>query len=182
MAKNMGSTRTTISVPADLRKRMDKVKEPVNWSALACSAFEQKLGEIASKKEKKSMSDVIARLKASKQASDSVVYREGFEAGEDWAKQYAEAAELRRLDHFKKRIETEPVYGWQWFFSEESDDNSRFSTADLLANEITGDSMTAAEFWESAVGPDDARLADKEFLRGFAEGAASIWDSVKNQI
>lgn len=42
-----GSVRTTISIPADLRRRMCKVKEDVNWSALACVAFEAKLLEIA---------------------------------------------------------------------------------------------------------------------------------------
>ncbi|MHC4179286.1 MAG: hypothetical protein ACYSWU_17370 [Planctomycetota bacterium] len=38
---------TSISVPPDLKRRMDKVKEPVNWSAVACQAFEQKLAEIS---------------------------------------------------------------------------------------------------------------------------------------
>jgi hypothetical protein len=47
--------RTTITVPADLKRRMDAVKEEVNWSALAASAFEAKLAEIAKKKEIKKM-------------------------------------------------------------------------------------------------------------------------------
>ena len=63
MAKVTGSHRTTISVPLELKKRMDKVKEDVNWSALACRAFEQKLAEVASKKENKTMNDVITRLR-----------------------------------------------------------------------------------------------------------------------
>ena len=53
--KKPGYTRTTISVPADLKGRMNKVKEDVNWSALACQAFQGKLAEIAAKKERKTM-------------------------------------------------------------------------------------------------------------------------------
>jgi hypothetical protein len=49
------SFRTTITVPAHLKQRMDAVKEEVNWSALAACAFEAKLAEFAKKKEKKKM-------------------------------------------------------------------------------------------------------------------------------
>jgi hypothetical protein len=53
--ENQRSFRTTITVPADLKRRMDAVTEEVNWSALAASAFEAKLTEIAKKKEAKKM-------------------------------------------------------------------------------------------------------------------------------
>jgi hypothetical protein len=55
----MGSFRTTITVPQDLKERMDAVQVDVNWSAVAARAFEEKLVEIASKKEKREMSDFI---------------------------------------------------------------------------------------------------------------------------
>jgi hypothetical protein len=42
--KNIG---TMISVPADLKRRMGKVKEGVNWSAVACRAFEKRLDRLA---------------------------------------------------------------------------------------------------------------------------------------
>jgi len=44
--KRVGVTRTNISIPADLKRRMDKVSEGVNWSALACRAFEDKVAEM----------------------------------------------------------------------------------------------------------------------------------------
>ena len=62
MAKKTGVTRTSISVLRDLKKRMNKVKEPVNWSGIACRAFEIHLGDITAKKEHKKMSDVIMNL------------------------------------------------------------------------------------------------------------------------
>lgn len=35
--------RTTISIPDDLKKRMDRVKGPINWSAIAAEAFAKKV-------------------------------------------------------------------------------------------------------------------------------------------
>ena len=93
----MRSPRLNISVPQNLKKRMDKVREPVNWSALACEAFERELGEIASRKETKKMTDVIQRLRASRMKGDSESKRLGREAGQYWAKDRAEAHELERL-------------------------------------------------------------------------------------
>ena len=60
--------RQTVSIPIVLKQRMDKVAEPVNWSAEAGRAFEAKLAEISSRKEKQNMADVIQRLRASKAA------------------------------------------------------------------------------------------------------------------
>ena len=38
--------RTTITVPGELKKRMKRAGSKVNWSAVACEAFETKLAEI----------------------------------------------------------------------------------------------------------------------------------------
>ena len=38
--------RTTITVPFELKKRMKKMRGQVNWSAVACEAFENKLEEL----------------------------------------------------------------------------------------------------------------------------------------
>src|SRR5262245_14260814 len=89
--------RTTVSIPQDLKARMDAVSEPVNWSQVAVRAFEDKLAEIASRKKEKTMSDAIQRLRASKLKGDDRRYREGHEAGWAWARDVAEAEELRRL-------------------------------------------------------------------------------------
>jgi hypothetical protein len=64
--KKPGIYRTTISISADLKRRIDKAGEDVNWSAIAARAFESKLADIAAKKEKKNMDDVIQRLRASR--------------------------------------------------------------------------------------------------------------------
>ncbi len=48
MDEQQGATRTNISLPRELKARMDQVKEPVNWSAVAGKAFEAKLLELES--------------------------------------------------------------------------------------------------------------------------------------
>ena len=93
------SVRTTISLPDELKARMDAVGEPVNWSAEAAKCFERLLGEIAARKKEKDMSDVIARLKASKIENDDEVNAAGFEAGRYWAKNIASYAQLRRASN-----------------------------------------------------------------------------------
>src|ERR1035441_5723797 len=89
--------RTTISISDDLKKRMDRIKEPVNWSAVAAQAFELKLGEIAHHRKEKTMEHVIERLRASKIQSGSNAEKQGREVGIGWAKEAAEFNELRRL-------------------------------------------------------------------------------------
>ena len=134
MAKH-GVVRTTISIPADLKRQMDKVKS-ANWSAIAYRAFEVEIGAITQTKEKKTMDDVISRLRASKMANDSELFKEGFAAGSLWAKDFAEASELEHLSAFKELRDSEPVYDWQRFFHDESD--SAYTTAEFLHMEIAG--------------------------------------------
>jgi hypothetical protein len=188
MAKVTGFVRTTISVPASLKRQMDRVKEPVNWSALAAIAFEQKLAEIANKKERKTMDDVISRLRASKRHSDSEAFKIGFEAGQEWAKSTAEARELERLADFAERLSNSRECDADYFFSDQN--ASAFSTAELLHSEFAAghdiDRAEAAEFWEHTVGSkvnDHAKwLGDNQFLRGFVEGALAIWDEVCGEL
>jgi predicted DNA-binding protein len=43
MARSM---RSSVSIPPELRVRMDATSQSVNWSTVACEAFERKLTEI----------------------------------------------------------------------------------------------------------------------------------------
>jgi hypothetical protein len=90
---------------------MDAVKEPVNWSAVACRAFEDKLAEISIKKEEKGIDDIIQRLRASK---PDLIYQQGQEDGRRWASQQAEYEDLLRLEqlHARKRAAGD----WEKFF------------------------------------------------------------------
>jgi hypothetical protein len=159
-----------ISVPDDLKARIDKVREDVNWSSIACRAFEQKLGEIASRKERKTMVDVIQRLRASKQRYENEFFREGARIGAKWAKEQAEVRELRNLDRFYQSHRKESF------------------NADILAAAIRPESERGIgardHFWR-AVGADTAIVREYEngdWLSGFAEGVLNVWDDVKDKI
>lgn len=91
-----GVVRTNISVPRQLKARMDRVKG-VNWSAVASDAFETKLLELTSTREVQGMNDTIARLKAAAQLEANQDYQEGHQLGEKWAMEKATPRQMRRL-------------------------------------------------------------------------------------
>jgi len=157
---------------------MDRTKEDVNWSAVACAAFEQKLGQIAAQKEKKTMDDVIQRLRASKSQSDSEHYETGHTDGQAWAKDTAEAEDLRRLDVYRSKHST--VSDWYCAFEHEN----AYPAQDIqrvIAPEQERDQLV--DFWCVLSGSEDVvDSMPHEYFRGFVEGALSIWDEVKGQL
>jgi hypothetical protein len=181
------ATRTSISVPPDLKARMDAVDEPVNWSAVACRAFEAKLAEIATRKGVREMKDVVQRLRASQQQAEDKSYKEGFEAGKEWAMREAEAPELRRLASLKQRLR----HDWEYAMFSTDEHTSAYGPAERLLFAVQpdtdGDRQLAAERWAGMLigcSEDNAeRLAcDGEFVHGFAEGALDVWSEVENQL
>lgn len=175
------SVRTTISVPADLKARMDAVGEPVNWSAVACQAFALKVAEITARKGVKTMSDVVARLRASKQQHEDATFRRGVEAGEEWAKGHAEAAQLERLERLNES-EHGDLRG-VFLASETSAYGPGEHFYFLIEPEDTGSRTAARDFWSNWVSDDDFVLpSDPDFVRGFAEGALNVWFEVKDQL
>jgi hypothetical protein len=180
MAKKV-QPRMSIYIPPDLRARMDKVKEPVNWSAVACRAFEDKLGEIAAKKEKKTMSDVADRLRASMREDEGEQYQDGFQAGKEWAESTATARHLKRLEAFKKEIDRSGLRWETWF---DGNDRDAFCPGEKLADIIEGGDLGRNgmhEFWVNDLG-DDKMITEAAWLRGFCEGALDVWEAVQNEL
>lgn len=169
--------RTTIYVSEDLKKRMDKVKENVSWSAVACEAFERKLGEISAKKARKSMADVVQRLRASKLAEASESRKVGHEDGRAWAMNVAESGQLKRLAVSRDRSGVAWEAGWAgagtayspselfYFVIEPDDDKDRNA-----AEEFSGEHMS--EGYE----------CEPEYVIGFADGALEIWNEVESKL
>ena len=175
MGKSKGSYRQIVSIPADLKRRMDKVADEVNWSAVAAQAFEGKLGEIAAKREKKTMQDVIQRLRGLKSKEADQTFLEGKAAGERWAKESATPKEMQRLEQ-----------GWPLdLFDNFCQPLSPSSFADvtffILHPESDDDRETSAMFWETyGVRKDQQR--DSGFMTGWVHGVSEIWNAVKDEI
>jgi len=169
--------RTTISVPDDLKKRMDRVKEPVNWSAVAAKAFDLKLGELARNRKEKTMDSVVERLRASKIQHVNAVERLGREAGRMWASNVAEYDELEHIAD----IDTN-----EWFNGEPM---APYGWCDYLAFAVLGtpqselDGSVSQDFWDSAVGDShDPRITSEKWLEGFIDGATDVYRNVEGKI
>jgi hypothetical protein len=174
----MYMVKITIYVPDELKSRMDGA-EGVNWSPLACSAFEQKLAEIISRKEAKNMKEVVARLKASNTKARNSVGKLAFMEGENWAKKTAESDELKRLDTFVRNGMRAQLLG---------DNNSAWATGEQLYFAIRpdhdGDRDSSREFWDQFSGLDWDGDTDEteDALNGFTDRALSDWDAVNDQL
>jgi hypothetical protein len=174
--------RTTISIADDLKRRMDRVRKPVNWSSVAAEAFERRLNVMAqNKQEKSSMEAVIARLRASRDQRGLDEFALGEARGSEWAMKIAEYAELSRLEkhfdvtdmleHYNDR--TKSVFSWA--------ERLAFTTLPMRPlGQYT--SQDAAKFWARAGVLEPRHLQSAEFLRGFVEGAVSIFEQVKSAL
>jgi hypothetical protein len=185
MGEPQGFTRTNVSLPRALKARMDAVKSPVNWSAVAAQAFEAKLLELESTKEVKGMDDVIARLKAAAELEGNEEYQDGFKAGQEWAKKVARPKELKRIAKHIAEYTIDLVAGWWWDVDSPAW-SAPFGAVDYFVfaawPQRYDDRDAPKEFWEQALGDDAHRIDDADFFRGFGEGAVEIWEQVKDEL
>lgn len=102
--------RTTITVPWELKKRMKKAGQSLNWSAIACEAFEGKLDEMGPIEDITSVEEAIKRIKnieAEKDQNYEEAFQEGKEAGTHWALNFATPEQLGRIQKLKDDIEND---------------------------------------------------------------------------
>ena len=179
------SYQMNISIPRDLKARMDAVSEPVNWSQTAAQAFEAKLLELESRKrEVGKMADVIARLKAAAELEANEEYQAGHEAGQRWAKEDATPKQLHRLtDHIESSRGSV-----SWWEIDYPGWNAPWGATGYFALTVMGlDARNASrgddeEFWERALGDEAERILDADFFHGFGDGAAEVWAQVKDKL
>jgi hypothetical protein len=158
----------TITVPADLRRRMGAASEGINWSAVASHAFENKLAEIATRKEK-DMVEVIERIRKSKAVFENQSLREGMKLGERWATKYAEYAEFGWLEGLFDKV---PELVKRWTFAEFAYmlDPAFDSTVYKVKAEF--------DYADQNLGQTDFPT----FVRGFVQGALGVWNAVKDKL
>jgi hypothetical protein len=167
--------RMTISIPDAVKKRMDRVKEPLNWSAIAAEAFELKLGELARKSKEKTVETVVARLRASKLEHANHRSKEGYEAGVYWATHTAEYDELARLSELNldEWFAGQPMapYSFSNYLAfailgidtENSDDNENYERSEKLWGKLNEND-------------------EEDYCTGFCEGALSVFREVAHKL
>jgi hypothetical protein len=126
--------------------------------------------------------EVLERLRASKQESDEEDAEEGQEAGTRWVDDSADVRDLKALERFQRQM----GHDWDVFFME-GDSRAAYGVAERFVFEIQPsnekDRAAVVDFWNEALGEDDAHKADNpSFVKGFAEGALERWDEVKEKL
>ena len=139
-------SRTTITVPCDLKKRMKRAGSALNWSAIACEAFEAKLEEVGPFEEITSIDGAIERLKATTEpepAAEVVHSDSGASAGRHWALNLASVEQLSSMEEFQDEVADE---NWAELLS------SREGWFELTRRIATEEAMEAAMEDESEHG------------------------------
>jgi hypothetical protein len=199
-------------VPWELKERMKTARAYVNWSSVACDAFEQKLAELGPIEEINSVEGALARMKFLQKegsgTSDSGC-QSGKESGIHWALNLAGPSQLQRIEDFRDQI---PDDQWEaYMYSrdgwvelgkciEPRRDHRRGPGQKSIEAEPFPD-----EQWEDldrtpgrhrrsrrGKGPGremdiwrsilDRRPEHPGFFLGFAEGALEIWKQIKDQL
>ncbi len=167
----------SIYVSDEMKARIDEAGDRANWSGIAQRAFGVELNHLESVKEIGTMTDVIERLRASKEKTAEASAEHGQTAGREWAKRSAEYDELKRV----AAIDIDDI-------GAAIDD---YSALEIVAMAITGDKAEVRTFifdhegLESIFGVDSDMLEmtlTAEWVEGFVQGAAAVWEEVANKI
>ena len=122
---------------------------------------------------------LVSRLRRSEDSTQEDIKSEGFEVGRKWAAESAEAIELQRL-------ETARADERHWDAILTTCNMSAYAPCELLAFAIRPESEkdrdAAVDFWEFILGDDIDVTRSDDWLRGFAEAALSVWDSVTDEV
>jgi hypothetical protein len=126
------------------------------------------------------MDHVIRRLRASKERIEKEQHTAGQQAGREWAADVAEADELQRLARARARHAGD----WDEFFR---DNNvgcaapARWVCAQLNPCAEDGGAL-GDDFWQGALGDAERAAEDPMFVKGFCEGALSLWTEIEGQL
>src|SRR5262249_2250017 len=134
-----------------------------NWSAIAQQAFRAEVLSRAVRKEPNDMTNVVERLRASKQQHEKSAFEAGQQAGEQWAKGTAEDDGVSRREGF----------------------DGRQTDADVETVQVLIDPQgnMARDDWHSFwTSDDDEAPPSNAYARGFLAGAVKVFREVEHQL
>ncbi len=169
----------SIYVPDEMKARIDEAGDRANWSGIAQRAFGVELNHLESVKEIGSMTDVIERLRASKEKNAEASINDGRKAGRNWAMRWAEYDALKRVAALNAdlllEIYEEPEIAARAIVIE-AVVGDRDETRDILKR-----GSDTAELFSVDEDMIDATLT-QEWLAGFVEGAQAVWYEIADKI
>lgn len=180
----------SVSVAKKLRDRMDAQAE-VNWSRVACQAFERKLADLAAgKHERMTVPDAVARIRETKERLYDDLRNRGFDDAATWVLNKADFDELRL---FERRFGGMSQEDWDAFESEweavcESEGVvllydfflKRFDSARFFGRHDGAYQRT--KFWEFPTDTEPDQRKKLAYIKGFCEGVLSTWESIKDDV
>lgn len=185
-------TRITLSVPIDLKEQMDLSGRDVNWSAVACQAFRDKLKTLIAPAS--SMEAVLERLRSTVDHSDRRLYATYRQRGDGWGRDEATAAELERVNALRESAVREHGSLENWLDAQKPGPwtNPMILGMTILgggpinpeaavrrAADVLGDPIAASK--PNAEQRGDTESAN-EAVRGFIDGVADLWLQVRDMI
>jgi hypothetical protein len=157
--------RVSISVPDEMKERMDALADRVNWSEAARSAFEREI-TAATMPDDPDIDEVVERLRKSKADSWQANLKKARDEGREWAKKHASYNQLKEVARLKF---TGRSY-WKQFdeatFEEDSGDWGGYFY----------------ERYEAPPGAEPVPMPPDEYVEAFVEGVKDVWLQVADKI
>ena len=158
----MHMPRITVYVPDDLKARMDGAGDNLNWSAITQHAIRKAIATQTLSRNPTDMTNVLERLRASKQRGEEGSAASGRRCGAEWARRFAEYKELRRV----------------WIAVRDGIDIN----LDRLQRLIDLDQEMDHHDWQSLRERCGEDRPDDAFAAGFAGAAHDVFEEVKDQL
>jgi hypothetical protein len=154
--------RISIYIPDEMKADVERLGESINWSSAAQAAFAHEIRRATLPKEDE-MEAMIERLRASKAKYKESERTAGVEAGKKWAINLADYEELKLIANLDiSDCGDEEGNAWAW-------------VDEHLGNEHPDESFL--------IDPDHPRSCPSdEYVEGFLEGAALMWDEVADKL
>jgi hypothetical protein len=168
-----------ISVPAVLKRLVDRAVGSVNWSAVAADAFRAKPQELSESRRSMNMDNVIDRLRVAAELEESEFSNAGKRVGAEWARLRASPRNLRLLD---AALDLNLSTSWAFVSAHNGVELGNVGAGVALYHAVigrkAGGPAEAERYWSRALGPDAAgRLmdtSDSRFASGFVDGALEV--------
>lgn len=121
---------------------------------------------------------VAARLRASRKQGRERRHQEGAEAGEYWARELAETAELEALAAFDADLDG----AWADHLTEVPVAELGFALFRSMHPDVPEDPDEVAEFWQDMLAGEARRVNSRDFAAGFVAGALAVWREVAEDV
>jgi predicted DNA-binding protein len=154
--------RVNVSVPDEMKERMDALADRVNWSEAARSAFEREIAA-ATMPDDPDFGQVVERLQKSKADSWQANLKQARERGREWAKKNASYNQLKTVVRVK--LTEQGDFAGQFdrlTFEEDSGDYGGYFTSTYA-------------YYGHPMPPDD-------YVEAFVEGVKDVWIQVADKI